>query len=108
MTETNAPRTVTEATIGAVASTAGLGINRAFLDTEEDYLREMVAKLQAEYAKAAAPYIERLVLIYSLRPAPPVIVTLTPEQAEAFRLLMPNVKVSGPEGGLPPKGRARP
>lgn len=28
MTETNAPRTVTEATIGAVASTAGLGVAR--------------------------------------------------------------------------------
>lgn len=28
--------------------------------------------------------------------------------AEAKALLTPNVKVSGPEGGLPPKGRARP
>lgn len=31
-----------------------------------------------------------------------------PLKTEADYLTTPNVKVSGPEGGLPPKGRARP
>ena len=94
MTETNAPRSATEATIGAVASTVGLGIKRDTYYADEDeerYLKEMLVKIKAEYDKVAAPYIKRLMLIYSLRPAPPVIVTLTPEQDEALRLLMSNV-----------------
>ena len=46
---------------------------------EERYLYERLADLRRSYELAAKPYIERLVQIRSLRPAPSI--TLTPDQA---------------------------
>jgi len=46
------------------------------LDDEERYLREMLALLQESYAKAAKPYVDRLVELYSRRSPAPIIVTL--------------------------------
>ena len=46
---------------------------------DERVLHEILAQLQAEYAKAAQPYIDRLVRIRSLR-TPTLIINLPPEQ----------------------------
>ena len=46
---------------------------------DERILHEILAQLQAEYAKAAQPYIDRLARIRSLR-TPTLIITLPPEQ----------------------------
>ncbi|MFO0236421.1 MAG: hypothetical protein ACK53Z_00235 [Betaproteobacteria bacterium] len=46
---------------------------------EERYLYERLADLRRTYELAAKPYIERLVQIRSLRPAPSI--KLTPDQA---------------------------
>ena len=48
---------------------------RQVLDDEEQYCKQRIALLQKEYAAVAKPYIDRLVRIYSLRPAPAIIVT---------------------------------
>jgi hypothetical protein len=48
------------------------------ISEHERLLHEMLAQLQAEYAKAAQPYIDRLVMIRSLRT--PTIVILPPEK----------------------------
>lgn len=44
-------------------------------DAEERYLREILARLQESYAKAAKPFIDRLVAIHTLRAPAPVLVT---------------------------------
>ena len=62
---------------------------------EERYLREMLAMLQESYAKAAKPYIDRLVEIHSMLPPAPMIVTL--EQAQALGLMTANVELRGAE-----------
>ena len=49
---------------------------------EERYLYERLADLRRSYELAAKPYIERLVKIRSLRPAPSI--TLTLDQAREF------------------------
>lgn len=55
-------------------------------DSEERYLRETLAMLQESYAKAAKPYIDRLVMIHSMRvPAP---ITLSLEQAQALGIVI--------------------
>ena len=51
-------------------------------DAEERYLYERLADLRRSYELAAKPYIERLVQIRSLRPAPSI--TLTLDQAREF------------------------
>ena len=55
---------------------------------EEHYLRETLAMLQESYAKAAKPYIDRLVTLHS-RSVPQMIVTA--EQAQALGLTPANV-----------------
>ena len=50
--------------------------------TEEDYLHEMLAMLQESHAKAAKPYIDRLVAIQAIKPPEPIFVTV--EQSEAL------------------------
>lgn len=52
---------------------------------EERYLHEMLAALHEGYAKAAKPYIERLVAIHMMRPPTPVIMTV--EQAQTQMLV---------------------
>ena len=49
------------------------------ISEEERILHETLAQLQAAYAKAAQPYIDRLALIRSLR-TPTLIINLPPEQ----------------------------
>ncbi len=49
---------------------------------EERYLRETLAMLQESYAKAAKPYLDRMVEIHAMRPPAPMIVSL--EQAQAL------------------------
>ena len=43
--------------------------------TEEDYLHEALAMLQESHAKAAKPYIARLVAIQAMKPPQPIMVT---------------------------------
>jgi hypothetical protein len=43
---------------------------------EERYLRETLAMLQESYAKAAKPYIDRLVAISSMRQPAPVVMSI--------------------------------
>ncbi len=50
---------------------------------EERYLREMLAMLREEYARASKPYIDRLVALHSLK-LPQMLVTV--EQAKALGL----------------------
>ena len=59
---------------------------------EERYLRETLAMLQESYAKAAKPYMDRLVALHS-RSLPQMLVTV--EQAQALGLLPANAEVSG-------------
>jgi len=54
---------------------------------EERYLRETLAMLQESYAKAALPYIDRLVALHS-RSVPQMFVMV--EQAQALGLLPDN------------------
>ncbi len=56
--------------------------------SEERYLRETLAMLQESYAKAAKPYMDRLVALHS-RSLPQMLVTV--EQAQALGLLPANV-----------------
>ena len=70
---------------GASRSDAGLGAD--FDDAEERYLHETLAMLQESYAKAAKPYIDRLVAIRRLKPLQMVV---TREQAEAMGFTVPN------------------
>jgi len=62
--------------------------------SEERYLRETLAMLQESYAKAAKPYVDRLVALHSRSP-PQMLVTV--EQAQALGVLPANEKVSGGE-----------
>ncbi len=57
-------------------------------EAEERYLRETLAMLQESYARAAKPYIDRLVALHS-RSVPQMLVTV--EQAQALGLLPANV-----------------
>ena len=50
------------------------------ISEEERILHETLAQLQAEYAKAAQPYIDRLAMIRSLRTPRIFIDILPPEQ----------------------------
>ena len=84
-----------EAAGGGSALTAELGTD--FANSEERYLREMIATLNAHHEKMIKPYIDRLVEIHSLRPRPAMMVTR--EQAEALGLMVPNAKVSEGENG---------
>ena len=59
---------------------------------EERYLRETLAMLQESYAKAAKPYMDRLVALHS-RSLPQMLVTV--EQAQALGLLPDNAEVTG-------------
>lgn len=59
---------------------AGLGPRTPERESDEErYLYEQLAELRRSYELAAKPYIERLVRIRSLRPAPSI--TLTLDQA---------------------------
>ena len=80
-----------EAADGQSRLTAELG---ADFDLEQErYLREALARLDADYRKMAKPYIDRLVFLQSLRPSPPMFVTK--EQAEALGLTVPNAEITG-------------
>lgn len=59
---------------------------------EERYLRETIAMLQESYAKAAKPYIDRLVAIRATRPPAPMMVTI--EQAQALGLMPANARAN--------------
>ena len=50
-------------------------MRQEFDDTEERYLREMLAMLQESYKKEAKPYIDRLAAIHATRLPAPMIVT---------------------------------
>lgn len=76
----------TEAAGGGSALTAELGAD--FDNTEERYLRETIAMLNAHHEKMIKPYIDRLVEIHKYRPQPAMMVTR--EQADALGLLPPN------------------
>lgn len=57
-------------------------------EDEERQLKEVLAGLQRKYARAAKPYVDRLVHIYSLRPLPPIVIgtaNLSPEQLEQLK-----------------------
>ena len=64
---------------------------------EERYLRETLAMLQESYAKAAKPYIDRLVALRS-RSVPQMLVTV--EQAQSLGLLPANAQVQASGAGL--------
>ena len=64
---------------------------------EERYLRETLAILQESYAKAAKPYMDRLVALHS-RSLPQMLVTV--EQAQALGLLPANVQIEAPDAAL--------
>ena len=81
------PEAGSEGGIGQSASTAWLA------SEEERYLRETLAMLHESYAKAAKPYIDRLVAINAMRQPAPMIVT--PEQAQALGLMPANANVTG-------------
>jgi hypothetical protein len=87
----NDQETTNEAACGGSALTAELGAD--FDDAEERYIHQTLAMLQESYAKAAKPYIDRLVAIRSLRPLQMVV---TREQAEAMGFTVPNAKITGP------------
>ena len=55
------------------------------LDEHERYLVGEIQRIQEAYQLAAKPYIDRLMHLHSLRPMPPVIITM--EQAKAFGLI---------------------
>lgn len=55
-------------------------------DTEEQYLREILAMLRESYDKAAKPYIDRIAMIQSHRKPEPIYVTI--EQAKAMGIDM--------------------
>ena len=57
-------------------------------DQEERYLRETLVMLQESYARAAEPYIKRLVLISNRRPPAPIVIPI--DQAQALGLLPAN------------------
>ena len=59
---------------------------------EERYLRETLSMLQESYAKAAKPYMDRLVAMHS-RSIPQMLVTV--EQAQALGLLPANAGHNG-------------
>ncbi len=61
---------------------------------EERYLRETLAMLQESYAKAAKPYMDRLVALHS-RNLPRMLVTA--EQARVLGLMPANADVTGPK-----------
>lgn len=86
------PEAASEGGIGQSASTAGLA-SECSSATEERYLRETLAMLHESYAKAAKPYIDRLVAINAMRQPAPMIVTL--EQAQALGLMPANVELRG-------------
>jgi len=69
----------------------------AATDVEERYLREHIAMLQESYAKAAKPYIDRLVAINAMRRPAPMIVTVA--QAQALGLMPANGGVQGDAQG---------
>jgi hypothetical protein len=48
------------------------------LDDEERCLREVIALLHEEYARAAKPYIDRLVTLHCMRPPAPLVLPLVP------------------------------
>ena len=75
-----------EAACGGSALTAELGAD--FDNTEERYLREMIATLNAHHEKMIKPYIDRLVELHKYRQRPAI--TVAREQAEALGLLPPN------------------
>lgn len=80
-----------EAADGQSRLTAELGAD--FDNTEERYLRETIAMLNAHHEKMIKPYIDRLVEIHKYRPQPAMMVTR--EQADALGLLPPNAKLTG-------------
>lgn len=57
--------------------------------TEEQYLREILAVLENDYAKAAKPYIDRLTAIYAMRAPAPII--MQRDQAQMLGL-MPEIE----------------
>ncbi len=67
-------------------------MRQEFDDSEERYLRETLAMLQESYAKAAKPYIDRLVAIRSLR-TPQMFMTV--EQAQELGILPHNDGAKG-------------
>ena len=79
-----------EAACGGSDLTAELGAD--FDNSEERYLRETLAMLNAHHEKMIKPYIDRLVELYNYRPRPAMMVTR--EQAEALGLKVPNAKLS--------------
>lgn len=58
--------------------------------TEERYLHEGLAMLQQSYAKAAKPYMDRLVWLESIKPPQPFTMMVTAEQAAAIGLTVHN------------------
>lgn len=61
--------------------------------TEERSLVKKLKSLQESYAMEAKPFIDRLVSIRAMSPAPQMIVTL--EQAREFGFTLPNSGVEG-------------
>lgn len=53
-------------------------------NAEEEYLHEAIAALQKQYARAAKPYIDRLVAIQSMKSPPPMFISV--EQATLLGL----------------------
>jgi hypothetical protein len=51
------------------------------LDAEERYHLERIHDLRLQYEAAIKPYVDRLVYLRSIRPQPPIFITL--EQAKA-------------------------
>ena len=42
--------------------------------TEEEFIHETIARIQADYRKQIQPYVDRLVAIESCKPLPPVLI----------------------------------
>ncbi len=68
-------------------------MRQEFCDAEERRLREILAVLQENYAKAAKPYLDRLAEMHVMRQPATMILTL--EQARDFRFVQHNAELRG-------------
>jgi hypothetical protein len=54
-------------------------------DNDERFCLDRLAALKQAYERDAEPYIKKLSTIYARRPFPPIMLELTPDEAEVMR-----------------------
>ncbi len=60
------------------------------IDEQEQYLIEAIDSLRRGYEAATRPYIDRLVMLRSLRPAPPIWITIDKIAGTQFCVIDPH------------------